>query len=159
VKVLAIDPGSEESALLLYAPGTGDPVEWFDTLPNPAAIERIRHFRRNGPEFCDVLAMEMVASYGMPVGREVFDTVLWAGRMIEAWGPCHQLVYRKDVKMHLCARNNAKDPNIRQALIDKFGPGSKRAAIGQESIAGAALRHQRRLLGGAGRRGDVRGDA
>jgi len=29
---------------------------------------------------------------------------------------------RMDVKMHLCHAANAKDSNIRQAIIDRYGP-------------------------------------
>jgi hypothetical protein len=77
---------------------------------------------------------EMVASYGMPVGREVFDTVFWSGRFCEA-ADDHALVYRKDVKMHLCGNMRARDGNIRQALIDRFGPG-KDIAIGRKATPG-----------------------
>ena len=38
-----------------------------------------------------------------------------------------RLVYRSEVKMHLCHTAKAKDGNIRQALIDKYGePGTKK---------------------------------
>ncbi len=83
------------------------------------------------------VAIEMIASYGMPVGKEVFETVLWIGRFIEAVHP-HPvaLVYRKDVKMHLCGTTRAKDPNIRQALLDRFG---KEATKGIKKDMWAAL--------------------
>ena len=58
---------------------------------------------------------------------------------IEAWRGHEQngytLVYRKDVKLHLCGDLRAKDANIRQALIDLFGPGKERA-IGKKKTPG-----------------------
>jgi hypothetical protein len=72
------------------------------------------------------MAVEMIACYGMPVGAETFNTCLFIGRIQEIW--THQkslplrLIYRREVKMHLCGTMKAKDPNIRQALLDKFGP-------------------------------------
>jgi hypothetical protein len=37
------------------------------------------------------------------------------------------MVYRNAVKLHICGTPRAKDPNIRQALIDKYGaPGTKK---------------------------------
>ena len=65
--------------------------------------------------------IEMVASYGMPVGREVFETVRWIGRFHEAFGGA-EYVYRKDVKIHLCQSMRAKDANVRQAILDLFPP-------------------------------------
>jgi hypothetical protein len=78
------------------------------------------------------LAIERVASYGMAVGKEVFETCEWVGRFDEAWhatsGRNASLIYRRDVKLHLCQSARAKDANIRQALIDRFGaPGTKKA--------------------------------
>jgi hypothetical protein len=69
----------------------------------------------------------MVASYGMPVGATVFETCVWIGRFIQAvcevGFPAEKIVriYRKDEKMNLCHSMKAKDSNIRQALIDRFG--------------------------------------
>lgn len=94
-----------------------------------------------------LVAIEMIASYGMPVGREVFETCLWIGRYQQAYytkaGVLPKLVYRKDVKLHLCQSPRAKDPHIRQALIDRLGPvGTKKqpgACFGVSSHMWAAL--------------------
>lgn len=77
------------------------------------------------------VAVEMIQSFGMPVGREVFETCLVIGRILEICAsrnvPC-RLVFRKDVKLHHCGTSKAKDANIRQSLIDKYGaPGVKKA--------------------------------
>jgi hypothetical protein len=68
----------------------------------------------------------------MPVGKEVFETCVWIGRFQEALIKNNaqniQLVTRKEVKMNLCGSMKAKDSNIRQALIDRFGVvGTKKA--------------------------------
>ena len=37
-------------------------------------------------------------------------------------------VLRRDVKLHVCQSPRAKDANVRQALLDRFGPpGTKKA--------------------------------
>lgn len=63
----------------------------------------------------------MIASYGMPVGKEVFETCVWIGKFAEASGMKENYIYRKEEKMNLCHSMKAKDSNIRQALIDRFG--------------------------------------
>jgi hypothetical protein len=67
------------------------------------------------------VACEMVQCFGMPVGREVFETVLQIGRMQQAF-QVMRLIPRIDIKIHICNHARAKDPNVRQALLDKLGP-------------------------------------
>jgi hypothetical protein len=52
---------------------------------------------------------------------------VWIGRFVEAWRGSYTLMFRREVKLHLCGQARAKDPNVRQALIDRFGPGREKA--------------------------------
>ena len=122
--ILAIDPGSEKSAWLLYD---------FETkLPKKFGMNKNDEFLHRFPS-ADEMVIEMVASYGMAVGKSVFETCVWIGRFMQEWkveqGKEAIQIYRKDVKMHLCNSMRAKDSNIRQVLIDKFG-GTRETAIG-----------------------------
>lgn len=118
--VIAIDPGPEHSAYVvwdgakIWSAGIEANSQMLSRLYNPPAM---------------YLVIEEIASYGMPVGREVFQTVRWSGRFEEAWGLKNQFHYlpRLKVKQHLCHDSRAKDANIRQALVDRFGkPGTKK---------------------------------
>lgn len=133
MSLLAIDPGPERSAWLEHADGH---PRAFGIVPNDDLLEVIWGSR------ADALAIESIASYGMPVGADVFETAVWVGRLIQRWAdvdwlptrPIHR-VYRKDVKLALCGSVRAKDANVRQALIDMYGPG-KEKAIGKKASQG-----------------------
>lgn len=124
--ILAIDPGTTRSAWLRFG---GDRPEGFGITANDVLVTALR---TGG--LPDVVVIEKVESYGMAVGAEVFDTVWWAGRFAEA---AHRvpvvMLPRRAVKLALCADSRAKDANIRQALLDRFG-GS--AAIGRKAAPG-----------------------
>ncbi len=115
MQILAIDPGNVQSAYAILDKQL-KPVH-FEIVPNEDLLQVIQYD-------IDYMAIEMIASYGMAVGVTVFETVFWIGRFWEAARqqgiPCTK-VYRKDVKMNLCQSMRAKDSNIRQALIDRFG--------------------------------------
>lgn len=128
--VLAIDPGTTQSAYVAYLDGG---ILGKGIIENNRMLEMLKSGLNQF--VINDLAIEMVASYGMPVGKTVFETVLWTGRFIEAWGRDHTLVYRKDVKMHLCGATRAKDSNIRQAIMDKYGS-TREAAIGRKAEPG-----------------------
>jgi hypothetical protein len=134
MNVLAIDPGNEQSAWCVLIDGV--PLECGKD-PNADLLDRLRFCATTQDQFhrAQLLAVEMIASYGMPVGKEVFDTCLWIGRMIEAWGRDYRLIYRREVKLYHCQSVRATDANIRAALIDRFGPG-KEKAIGTKRAPG-----------------------
>jgi hypothetical protein len=122
--VIAIDPGTNESAFCQIVKSEAGSTLLFGArmYSNEELLEVLPFVKDHK------LAIEMIASYGLPVGVEVFQTVLWTGRFIQAHGGEYHLVYRKDVKLHICGSLKAKDSNIRQAMIDRFGsPGTKKA--------------------------------
>lgn len=132
--ILAVDPGSSESAIVAF---TGREVRWAMKEPNEKLLfgNSALLYRYAEPA---VLVIESIESYGMPVGREVFDTVFWSGRLYQEWyrstGKEAELLPRRAVKLHLCGSARAKDANIRAALLDKFG--GKAAAIGTKKNQG-----------------------
>lgn len=133
--ILAIDPGPERSAWLEFR--RGYPTKFgIDTNEDVLTVIARSHSM--------TLAIESIASYGMAVGADVFETAVWSGRFIQRWvdDPASrrltspvQRVYRRDVKLYLCGNQRAKDANVRQALIDRYGPG-KEAAIGRKVAPG-----------------------
>lgn len=142
--LLAIDPGPVESAWCVYDTVKQRPLAWAkaanaivrEVVAGDATLRSREDRAWVSP---NALAIEMVASYGMAVGAEIFDTVVWVGRFTELWLGDGQLlprlVYRREVKLHLCGSMRAKDANVRQALIDRFGPG-KDVAIGRKASPG-----------------------
>jgi hypothetical protein len=128
--ILAIDPGPTHSATVELL-DDGQPCGHKGTNEGLLAALATPNYWPN----VTTLVIEMVASYGMPVGREVFETVFWAGRFAQAWKGQHVLMYRKDVKLHLCNSPRANDATIRQALIDRYG--GKEKAIGKKASPGA----------------------
>lgn len=112
--ILAIDPGPTQSAFVRW---DGSRVIQCDWVVN-AFVRDIVAMRHHD----ETIAIEMIASYGMAVGASVFDTCVEIGRMVQAAEGRATMVFRRDVKLHLCGSARAKDPNIRQALLDRFGP-------------------------------------
>lgn len=116
----AIDPGTEQSAVVLLEPHSPRVIgaihpngELLDALLGP--LTKPGH-----------LVIEQIQSYGMPVGREIFETVFWAGRFAQAWQSkglkySWSVLGRRDVKLHVCGSPRANDANIRSALMDRYG--------------------------------------
>ncbi len=125
--ILAIDPGTTQSAfVVLPLPDYEFEIRDKGKIDNEELVWRIQDSKWG---HIDHFVIEMVASYGMAVGKTTFETVFWIGRFWEAanYAYTRDRLYRKaDVCMHLCQSTRAKDANIRQALIDRYGePGTK----------------------------------
>ena len=129
-KILAIDPGNEKSGYVLVEynlcpeSGEGDITKVLEAgkEPNYQIYPIILH------PIYDHFAIEMVAGMGMPVGQEVFDTCFEIGRFWDRAksnqeGYRMEKIFRREEKLDLCGSPNAKDANIRQALVDRYAPG------------------------------------
>jgi hypothetical protein len=124
--ILAIDPGPTESAYCWLINGQPDA---FAKVPNETLREQLLSNDRKAP-----LVIEKIASFGMSVGAEVFETVYWSGIFSQCWkGDVHRIT-RIEVKSAICHDSRAKDKNIRQALIDRYGGDS--VAIGRKANPG-----------------------
>lgn len=123
MKILAIDPGTAQSAYLVWDDDTRS-IQEKGIIDNAQLLSKLY---ADDMKEVECLSIEMVQSFGMAVGQETFETVFWIGRFYEVsehW--MKMLFFRKDIKLHICGTTRAKDPNIRQALIDKYGkPGTK----------------------------------
>jgi hypothetical protein len=131
-RLLAVDPGNIESAYVIVDAETCEPLA-FDKVPNHGLLQMIWGFP--SPVY-----IEMIASYGMPVGQEVFDTCVWIGRFAEAHaqatGYLPELIKRKSVVLHHCQSARAKDANVTQALVDRFTPGQPNHGKGTKATPG-----------------------
>jgi hypothetical protein len=106
---IGIDPGPRESAIVVW---DGVAVLSARDVPNAAVPHALAGVSAT-------IACEWIECFGMAVGREVFETVFAVGTFSAA--ATLRLIPRRDVKLHVCASPKAKDANIRQALIDRFG--------------------------------------
>ena len=126
MKILAIDPGTEESGWAMLWDGR---LLASGIAANEAMLCQLRIA---GYGDTDTLAIERFEARGMPVGNESVETMLWTGRFIQAWrSPASViLIKRSAVKSNLCGTQKAKDSNVRQAVIDRLGPPGKKSKPG-----------------------------
>lgn len=115
--ILAIDVGTTETGYCLMDKDTYKPIK-FGKIGNEELLKIVKE------EKYDELVYEEFQSYGMPIGVSTITSITWNGRYIQSALDREKkvsFVYRKDEKMNLCHSMKAKDSNIRQALIDRFG--------------------------------------
>ena len=121
MSIIALDPGTLQTG---YAIMNGLDVIEHGIVGNREILDLLftvqNSTRLSDPRFCDQMAYEMIASLGMPVGAEVFDTCVWIGRFVERFDGTSTPVFRRDVKSALCNANNATDSNVRQAILDLY---------------------------------------
>lgn len=141
--ILAIDPGNEQSGVVLIRERDLKPIV-AKKITNEELLDNLlmdRYERLEESECINHVAIEMIASYGMAVGQSVFETCVWIGRFIQAlednyYNDSLKFIYRKDEKMNLCGSMKAKDSNIVQALIDRFAPNTPNKGKGTKKEPG-----------------------
>lgn len=133
--LLAIDPGNELSGYVLYDLATDELLQ-FGKVPNGQML-----WIAGNPKY-DYAAIEMIASYGMAVGKTVFETCVMIGRfeqrIIDSRRMTPMKIFRQQVKLEICKTVRANDSNIRAAIIDMYPAtgGGKTPQIGTKSNPG-----------------------
>jgi len=135
MSTLAIDPGTNQSAYCVI--GDDNAILAMNIMPNDELCSFLQSDHLKVLQV-ELTAIEMIACYGMPVGRSTFETCVWIGRFVECINQGHPIlpiakVFRKDIKLFLCNSVKSKDANVRQAIIDLY-PASGGGKIGQIGI-------------------------
>lgn len=122
MRIFSIDPGNVETGWARVTIAGDDiiVVEEKAKSPNDDIYSALYRAKLSG---IDTVVIERVASFGMAVGKTIFDTCIWIGRFTQMainLGMNVEYVYRQEEKMAICHDMRAKDANIRQALIDRF---------------------------------------
>ena len=115
--IFGIDPGTVESGYVMF---NSENIQ----VVGSGVVGNEELLQMSSWDDANIVCIEMVASYGMPVGQTTFETVLWIGRFVQ-YSVSKDIEYRllykkKDINPTLCFSNKAKDANIRQAILDLF---------------------------------------
>jgi hypothetical protein len=124
--VMGIDPGPEQTAYFVL--NADETFKEWGKIPNADMYKVLL-----GRTCCEV-ACEKFESFGMAVGMTTFETVRWEGEyrcLCRQFGLAFHPVTRKQVKSHWCHTHRATDANIRQALLDYYGPQGNKANPGK----------------------------
>ena len=115
--IIAIDPGNVQSGYCVIDQKTLRPLE-FGKIDNEELLKKLESAVEQGWRWG---VIEMVASYGMSVGRDVFDTTVWIGRFYQVLSDqCPvRMMCRIEEKKHICHDSRANDTAIRRAGTKK----------------------------------------
>lgn len=118
--IYGVDPGTTTTGWVLW--NGHSVIDGAAEERNEDFLERLR--RAADANMGAPMYIEMIASYGMPVGKETFQTCVWIGRFTEVWdilGYPWQYCYRTNIRTHHCHDARAGDSNVNAALRDKYG--------------------------------------
>lgn len=137
--ILAIDPGPKESAFVIMSKNK---IYGFVKIENRKIYSAIKNILWEYRSIeIDKMVIEMIASYGMPVGKSVFETCVWIGRFIcrmEGNSKVnYEFITRQAVKMHYChTLRGVKDANVNRVLIDKYASNDSNHGKGNKKSPG-----------------------
>jgi hypothetical protein len=130
MRVIGIDPGPRQSGWCDIETATGKVLR-SGVSPNQFVLEHVQNSISFDPR-CEV-HIEMVANYGRNVGKDVFYSLLWAGRFVEAAGKA-RLVTRPEVCRTLCGTTKTDKAGVWAAVCDLYG--GKELAVGKKATPG-----------------------
>lgn len=118
--ILAIDPGNEFSAYVVFEESSETPVE-FNKIPNEEMIKVIDLWK----DKTEKAVVEAMAAFGAG-SSTLFDTCIWIGIFSERYGRSRvQYVFRKTYISYLLGNSRANDSHVRQYLIQRYGDTNK----------------------------------
>lgn len=130
--MMGIDPGPVRSGVVWWDAATRHVLQADGAMDNAALLAELRDSSLGSGFFahCDVLAIECIEAMYAHVGAATVQTILFTGRCMEAAESCAGLevvaLSPQAIKTAVCGTASAKDPAVRQALIDLLGaPGRK----------------------------------
>lgn len=132
--LLAIDPGTVASGWVVMDRKTRRPLS-FGKDQNEDLVQAIIAEQIWAPE----LVVEMLTSYGAPVGRETLETCVWVGRFLQAATMKNVnalTMNRFDVKLELIGSPRTNDSMIRAYLVDRFAYGVPNLGKGTKAEPG-----------------------
>jgi len=128
MSILAIDPGTRQSGWVVW---DGKTILSCGKEENEIVLKLCE-----AHSVATRCVLEMVGSYGtgLAMGKDIYTTCIWLGEFKHAFGRQRtEVIVRQAVKAHLCGSAKAKDSNVRQAIIDRFGG---EAAVDREKLCG-----------------------
>ena len=117
MKILGIDPGTTQTGYVVFNTETDDIIS-FGKIDNEDMLKIVT----KNPDKADVMAIEIISSYGQRVGQSTFLTCYFIGMCMNAFKGPQYNIKRVDEKKYICGTGAAKDAGIRQELIDRFEP-------------------------------------
>ena len=117
--ILGIDPGSEQSAFVLFVSET-EKIHQKGIMDNETLIKTIESSLRY-----DCVAIENMQNYGAPFGKSLRDTCIVIGRIIQAASAPYFLYPRPTIKAQITGMVRAKDADVSRALKARYGEAKK----------------------------------
>lgn len=116
--IIGIDPGPTSSGVVYYDAENKRVVKSVGEMPTETLLDELRLNSEHS------VACEVIEAMYAHVGAETVQTIIYIGRITEIlhhWDLPMMSLTSQHVKKVLCKSHQAKDPAVRQALIDRFG--------------------------------------
>jgi len=118
VNILAIDPGTTESAYVIFNPEENK-ILGLGLLDNVLFTHKLMGLRKQRDL---VMVLERIKSYGGMVGDSIFTTCAWSGIFVNTFGVDRVwLMGRREVLSRLDITGGSTDRQVRERVIAVLG--------------------------------------